>query len=290
MPRDNDKNNDSRGRRDRPFGGKGRSGAARGPEKKFAKRGFAGKSFAGKGDGDKRSYAGKPDGARSYGKRMPRVALMETHRAPHASKGTTVPGRIGLLPIVRRAATAAKSVRHLALRTGNSATSGHTLRVAKAFARRVTGRSTGEGIGATQNRGRSAKPARGPSTSRNSTSRAMTNHARTAAMIVRGFLARARIVPKVTVRFASGRSSIVLVRIVRAATTKTTARSLQNARRSAAAAPIASACLTSGVRRGRRAKRNPASASPRWCHGQASPRAAMPRNGSCRAGSPSTAA
>ena len=44
MPRDNDKNNDSRGRRDRPSGGKGRSGAARGPEKKFAKRGFAGKS------------------------------------------------------------------------------------------------------------------------------------------------------------------------------------------------------------------------------------------------------
>ena len=46
MPRDNDKNNDSRGRRDRPSGGKGRSGAARGPEKKFAKRGFAGKRFA----------------------------------------------------------------------------------------------------------------------------------------------------------------------------------------------------------------------------------------------------
>src|SRR5260370_390041 len=62
MPRDNDKNNDSRGRRDRP--GKGRSGAARGPEKKFAKRGFAGKS-----DGDKRPYAGKPDGAKSYGKK-----------------------------------------------------------------------------------------------------------------------------------------------------------------------------------------------------------------------------
>src|SRR5258706_8803628 len=64
MPRDHDKNNDSRGRRDRPSGGKGRSGAARGPDKKFAKRGFAGKS-----DGDKRSYAGKPDGAKSYGKK-----------------------------------------------------------------------------------------------------------------------------------------------------------------------------------------------------------------------------
>src|SRR6202158_2404993 len=64
MPRDNDKNNDSRGRRDRPSGGKGRSGAARGPEKKFAKRGFAGKS-----DGDKRPYAGKSDSAKSYGKK-----------------------------------------------------------------------------------------------------------------------------------------------------------------------------------------------------------------------------
>jgi 23S rRNA pseudouridine2605 synthase len=69
MPRDNDKNNDSRGRRDRPFGGKGRSGAVRGPEKKFAKRGFAGKDFAGKRDGDKRPYAGKPDGGRSFGKK-----------------------------------------------------------------------------------------------------------------------------------------------------------------------------------------------------------------------------
>jgi 23S rRNA pseudouridine2605 synthase len=58
MPRDNDKNNDSRGRRDRPSGGKGRSGAARGPEKKFAKRGFAGK-----GDSEKRPYAGKREGA-----------------------------------------------------------------------------------------------------------------------------------------------------------------------------------------------------------------------------------
>jgi 23S rRNA pseudouridine2605 synthase len=64
MPRDNDKNNDSRGRRDRPSGGKGRSGAARGPEKKFAKRGFGGK-----GDGEKRPYAGKPEGARSYAKK-----------------------------------------------------------------------------------------------------------------------------------------------------------------------------------------------------------------------------
>jgi 23S rRNA pseudouridine2605 synthase len=64
MPRDNDKNNDSRGRRDRPSGSKGRSGAARGPDKKFAKRGFAGKS-----DGEKRPYAGKPDGEKSYGKK-----------------------------------------------------------------------------------------------------------------------------------------------------------------------------------------------------------------------------
>jgi 23S rRNA pseudouridine2605 synthase len=65
MPRDNDKNNDSRGRRDRPSGGKGRSGVARGPDKKFAKRGFAGKSD----DAERRPYAGKGDGAKSYGKK-----------------------------------------------------------------------------------------------------------------------------------------------------------------------------------------------------------------------------
>jgi 23S rRNA pseudouridine2605 synthase len=69
MPRDNDKNNDSRGRRDRPSGGKGRSGAARGPDKKFAKRGFAGKSEGDQRDGERRPYAGKPDGAKSYGKK-----------------------------------------------------------------------------------------------------------------------------------------------------------------------------------------------------------------------------
>ena len=68
MPRDNDKNNDFSGRRDRPFGGKGRSGVARGPEKKFAKRGFAGKDLAQK-RADKRPYAGKSDGARSFGKK-----------------------------------------------------------------------------------------------------------------------------------------------------------------------------------------------------------------------------
>lgn len=69
MPRDHDKNNDSRGRRDRPSGGKGRSGAIRGPEKKFAKRGFAGKSDGDKPAGERRPYAGKPDGAKSYGKK-----------------------------------------------------------------------------------------------------------------------------------------------------------------------------------------------------------------------------
>jgi 23S rRNA pseudouridine2605 synthase len=69
MPRDKDKNNDSRGRRDRPFGGKGRSGAARGPEKKFAKRGFAAKDFAGRREGDKRPFAGRSDGTGSFGKK-----------------------------------------------------------------------------------------------------------------------------------------------------------------------------------------------------------------------------
>jgi len=69
MPRDNDKNNDSRGRRDRPSGGKGRSGTARGPEKKFAKRGFAGKGDSDKRDGERRPYAARSDGAKSQGKK-----------------------------------------------------------------------------------------------------------------------------------------------------------------------------------------------------------------------------
>ncbi|MBR0790271.1 pseudouridine synthase [Bradyrhizobium manausense] len=51
MPRDSDKDNDSRGRRGPPKGG--RSGKPRGPDKKFAKRGFEGK-----GDGDKRPPRG----------------------------------------------------------------------------------------------------------------------------------------------------------------------------------------------------------------------------------------
>src|SRR5690349_7391287 len=60
MPRDNDKNSGPpRGRRDRPGGGKGRSGAARGPEKKLAKRGFAGKP-EGAGSLEKKSYGKKP--------------------------------------------------------------------------------------------------------------------------------------------------------------------------------------------------------------------------------------
>src|SRR5882757_6559389 len=72
MPRDNDKDNDSRGRRDGPPRGKGRSGAARGPEKKFAKRSF------GKSDGarssDKKSYSGggKPYAGKRDGDRPPR--------------------------------------------------------------------------------------------------------------------------------------------------------------------------------------------------------------------------
>ncbi|HET6838896.1 MAG TPA: S4 domain-containing protein, partial [Bradyrhizobium sp.] len=68
MPRDNDKNNDSRGRRDRPPG-KARSGVPRGPDKKFAKRSFADKDFAGKRDGEKRPYAARRDDAKSYGKK-----------------------------------------------------------------------------------------------------------------------------------------------------------------------------------------------------------------------------
>ncbi|MDB5628016.1 MAG: Pseudouridine synthase, Rsu [Tardiphaga sp.] len=76
MPRDNDKYNAPRGRSPGakgPGGSKGRSGAARGPEKKFAKRDgkpFEGRS-AGSRDGEQRPYAGKPagDGPKTYGKK-----------------------------------------------------------------------------------------------------------------------------------------------------------------------------------------------------------------------------
>jgi 23S rRNA pseudouridine2605 synthase len=95
MPRDNDKNNDSRGRRDRPSSGKGRSGVARGPDKKFAKRGFAGKSDGDKRDGERRPSAGKPDGAKSYGKKpyagkregaAPRREYGDAPRAPRFNR------------------------------------------------------------------------------------------------------------------------------------------------------------------------------------------------------------
>ncbi|KJC50008.1 pseudouridine synthase [Bradyrhizobium sp. LTSP849] len=70
MPRDSDKDNDSRGRRGptkgRPAGGppKGRSGKARGPEKKFAKRGPDSKGDARppRGDRDSRPFRPRAEG------------------------------------------------------------------------------------------------------------------------------------------------------------------------------------------------------------------------------------
>lgn len=62
MPRDSDKDNDSRGRRGPPKGPpKGRSGKARGPEKKFAKRGFEGKGDARPPRGDRDSRPPRAD-------------------------------------------------------------------------------------------------------------------------------------------------------------------------------------------------------------------------------------
>ena len=142
MPRDNDKNNNSRGRRDRPSGGKGRSGAARGPEKKFAKRGFAGKA-----EGERRPYAGKPDGARSYAKkpysgtgkpygnrenRPPRRDDGDAPRPrgdrPFAASKRPSPRRSRRNAFNQAARAAAMRARPHASRTGNSATSGLTRR------------------------------------------------------------------------------------------------------------------------------------------------------------------
>jgi 23S rRNA pseudouridine2605 synthase len=91
MPRDTDKDNDSRGRRDRPQrarseGGKGRSGAARGPEKKFAKRGFGAKESVGRDGG--RDFAGKRDGGkRAYGEGRPPPRRREDGEAPRKPYG-----------------------------------------------------------------------------------------------------------------------------------------------------------------------------------------------------------
>jgi 23S rRNA pseudouridine2605 synthase len=74
MPRDSDKDNDSRGRRDRPFGNKGRSGKPRGPEKKFAKRGFGAKKSDGERGGDRPRFNrdDRPRGDRPFRDRSAR--------------------------------------------------------------------------------------------------------------------------------------------------------------------------------------------------------------------------
>ncbi|HEY2247714.1 MAG TPA: pseudouridine synthase, partial [Bradyrhizobium sp.] len=70
MPRDNDKDNASRGRRGRPFGGKGRSGKPRGPEKKFAKKfekgGLEPKKFDRDGDKPRFGRDDRPRGDRPF--------------------------------------------------------------------------------------------------------------------------------------------------------------------------------------------------------------------------------
>jgi 23S rRNA pseudouridine2605 synthase len=90
MPRDHENNSGpSRGRRDGPSGGKSRSGAARGPEKKFAKRGFAGKS-ADTGSLEKKSYGKKPysgPGKPYAGKREGAAPRRDDDRAPRRDRG-----------------------------------------------------------------------------------------------------------------------------------------------------------------------------------------------------------
>jgi 23S rRNA pseudouridine2605 synthase len=117
MPRDTDKDN-ARGRRDRPLSGKRRSGAARGPEKKLAKRGLpardegskrpsagkrpSAKLYAGKRDGgdaarprfkrddggDKRAYAPRGDSPRGE-----RPAFKRDDRPPRGDRGDARPAR-----------------------------------------------------------------------------------------------------------------------------------------------------------------------------------------------------
>ena len=92
MPRDNDKNNDSRGRRDRPSRRQGPLRRRPGTREEIRQarlcrqeRGRA------KRDGERRPYAGKSDGARSYDKKPyagARQALRRTMTADRADSAT----------------------------------------------------------------------------------------------------------------------------------------------------------------------------------------------------------
>jgi 23S rRNA pseudouridine2605 synthase len=98
MPRDSDKDNDSRGRRGPPKGPSkgpskgGRSGKPRGPDKKFAKRGFEGK-----GDGDKRPPRGDRDSRPSFRRReegdAPRRDFSDRPRFKRDERGGEGQGR-----------------------------------------------------------------------------------------------------------------------------------------------------------------------------------------------------
>ncbi len=99
MPRDSDKDNDSRGRRDRgPAKGgpaKGRSGKPRGPDKKFAKRGPPGD----KGDArppEATATAARParvNRSAAARRAMPRAAISATVRSSIAKTGPAKTGR-----------------------------------------------------------------------------------------------------------------------------------------------------------------------------------------------------
>ena len=102
MPRDSDKDNDSRGRRGPARGPSkgGRSGKARGPEKKFAKRGFEGKS-EGRGDRDSRPPRGDRD-SRPFRRReegdAPRRDFSDRPRFKRDDRGSEARGERSFKP------------------------------------------------------------------------------------------------------------------------------------------------------------------------------------------------
>ena len=225
----------------------------------------------------------------------------------------------GLIPIVRKARenlAATKSslaARRIATATGGI---GARARILVAGIARAT-----RGIAAIQSPGRSAMhrrpitpgviPAHHVMAREVSTSPVMTKrvprgidrfgsgpNSTAPARIVRNSSVRAGIARATLEGVAPGRSIHAVNRdlsiampIGRAATTRTMLRFSPSVPRSAAVAPIASARpISTNAHRVRRARRNPASASPRWCRGQGWPRAVTPRNGLCRAASRSMAA
>src|SRR5579872_3389702 len=261
MPRDNNKNNDSRGRRDRPSGGRGRSGVPRGPEKKFAKRGFGGKA-----EGERRPYAGKRDDrpSRSDDRNAPR-ARTDRPYADRPSRSGEGEKRTFRPPEDRGGDKRPYSPRGEGFRKGSDRPrgdrpfnarprEGDRPRGDRSFADRPERKFGGD---------KKFSPDRGGIA--------------TASLGVPKAAPIGRSTPEASHALETSIGPVGTMRMI--------AKSLPNGRPLVGAALIASATATIAGLRVRQRSRNPASVSPRSSLVPGLPRAATPRNGSCRGAS-----